>query len=241
MRAHGSPPTASSIAVIVPVLNEGPAFASRLNYLVRRLRPTEIIIVDGGQDPALAATVDAMRVPQAAADSLPRLIRALPGRARQMNAGAALAHADILLFLHADTELPETALAGIREAFANGALWGRFNTRLSGARPAFRIIERMMNWRSRLSGIATGDQAIFVRRDVFRMLGGYAEIELMEDIELCGRLNWIGPPACLRECVVTSSRHWERRGIVRTVSLMWLLRLLYWLGVPPKRLARWYK
>lgn len=242
MRKDGSPPKALSIAVVVPVLNEGQGFTSRLDYLVRRLRPEEIIIVDGGQDSGLAAAVDAMlgAWPDAA-DSPPRLIQAAPGRARQMNAGAASAHADIVLFLHADTELPATALARVREAFERSALWGRFDVRLSGGHAALRVIERMMNWRSRISGTATGDQAIFVRRDVFKMLGGYTEIELMEDIELCDRLKWVGRPACLRDRVVTSSRRWEQRGILRTVLLMWMLRLLYRLGVSPKRLARWYK
>jgi rSAM/selenodomain-associated transferase 2 len=157
-----------------------------------------------------------------------------------MNTGAAAAHAEILLFVHADTRLPRAALERVRHAIDQGQVWGHFKVRLSGRRFAFRVIETLMNWRSRISRTATGDQAMFVRRDVFKMLGGFADIALMEDIELCGRLNWIGPPACLSERAVTSSRRWERRGIVRTVLLMWLLRLMYRLGVPPSRLARWY-
>jgi hypothetical protein len=124
---------------------------------------------------------------------------------------------------------------------AAGYVWGRFDVRLSGRHPAFRMIECAMNWRSRLTGVATGDQAMFVRADVFRMLGGIPDQPLMEDIELSRRLKWVGPPACLREPVVTSSRRWERNGIIRTILLMWRLRLFYGLGVSPQRLARRYR
>lgn len=163
------------------------------------------------------------------------------GRARQMNAGARAADADILLFLHADTILPDGALDRVRDAVANGALWGRFDVRLSGRRRAFRVIEFFMNLRSACTGIVTGDQALFVRRDAFRWLNGFAPIELMEDVELSTRLKWLARPYRIRTPVSTSSRRWERDGVVATVLRMWLLRALYAFGVSPRRLARWYK
>jgi rSAM/selenodomain-associated transferase 2 len=145
-----------------------------------------------------------------------------------------------LIFLHADTRLPPDAPALIHEALAAGARWGRFDVRLSGARLLLRVVECMMNWRSRLSGIATGDQAIFVRRDLFRQLGGFADIALMEDVEFSRRAKRLAPPACLRACVETSSRRWEQRGVLRTVLLMMRLRLAYFLGADPRELARRY-
>jgi rSAM/selenodomain-associated transferase 2 len=158
-----------------------------------------------------------------------------------MNAGAGHARACVLLFLHIDTQLPPGALERVREAIAAGYVWGRFDVRLSGRHLWLRLVERAMNWRSRLTGIATGDQAMFVRADVFRMLGGFPDQPLMEDIEFSNRLKWVGPPACLRETVETSSRRWERDGIFRTVFLMWRLRLLYWLGISPERLSSRYR
>jgi rSAM/selenodomain-associated transferase 2 len=146
----------------------------------------------------------------------------------------------VLLFLHADGTLPPGAADDIRDAVEAGRPWGRFDVRLSGRHFLLRVIERLMNWRSRLTGIATGDQAMFVRRDVYRMLGGYAPLPLMEDIELSTRLKWICRPACLPGPVLASSRRWEKHGIIRTILLMWTLRFLYWLGVSPARLARWY-
>lgn len=195
--------------------------------------PDEIIVAHSGHPVTLAALRD---VPANV-----RRVRAPRGRALQMNAGAAVAVADVLVFLHADTELPAGAIAAVRRAVEAGALWGFFAVRLAGRHPLLRVIERMMNWRSHITGIATGDQAIFVRRHAFELLGGYAPIALMEDIDLCGRLKWLGPPARLRMPVVTSSRRWEARGIWRTVLLMWWLRGLYALGVSPQRLARWYR
>jgi len=171
---------------------------------------------------------------------VPTLIQSPRGRAWQMHAGAQAAGADILLFLHADSALPPGAADDICDAIDRGRLWGRFDVRLSGRHFLFRIIERLMNWRSRFTGIATGDQGIFVRQDVYRVLGGFAPLELIEDIELSARLKWFDKPACLREPLITSSRRWEENGIVRTILMMWTLRLLYGLGVSPGRLARWY-
>ena len=220
-----------TVGVILPVLNEAGILETALTEILKQA-PDEIIVVDGG---SRDATRDVVR-------NHPRirLLETERGRAAQMNAGAAEARSDILLFLHADTRLPPQALSHVRAAIQAGHLWGRFDVRLDGARPAYRVIERFMNLRSALTGIATGDQAIFVRRDAFERLGGYAPIALMEDIELSARLKRRQRPARVRAPVVTSARRWEQHGILRTVLRMWRLRLLYWLGMSPARLARWY-
>ena len=237
--AHGSVNPANDISgsprtvgVILPVLNEAGILETALTEVLEQA-PDEMIVVDGdSQD----ATCDIVRRHPAL-----HLIKAQRGRAAQMNAGAAAARSDILLFLHADTRLPPQALSHVRAAIQAGHLWGRFDVRLDGARPAYRVIERFMNLRSALTGIATGDQAIFVRRDVFQQLGGFAPISLMEDIELSARLRRKQPPARIRAPVLVSVRRWERHGVARTVLRMWWLRLCYWLGVSPTHLARWYR
>jgi rSAM/selenodomain-associated transferase 2 len=158
-----------------------------------------------------------------------------------MNAGAARSRGDTLLFLHADTRLPPGATRAIADALADPAVvGGRFDVRFDPDRPALRVIAAFMNGRSRLSGISTGDQALFVRRTTFEALGGFADIALMEDIELSRRLRRAGRLACLRQRVTTSSRKWATEGVARTVLLMWALRLAYWSGVAPERLHRWY-
>jgi rSAM/selenodomain-associated transferase 2 len=170
------------------------------------------------------------------------VVRAPAGRASQMNAGAAVAKGEVLLFLHADTELPEAAdtliLQGLQRT---GALWGRFDVRLSGAHAMLRMVERMMNWRSRVTGICTGDQAIFVTRQAFARAGGFPRQQLMEDIAFSRSMKRLGPPLCLRERVVTSSRRWEENGVLGTILLMWRLRLMYFLGADPGELARIYE
>ena len=159
-----------------------------------------------------------------------------------MNVGAQAATGTLLLFLHADTRLPDGALNQVRSALASGEHdWGRFDVAIEGRSRLFPLIALMMNWRSRLSGIATGDQAIFVRCARFDAVGGFADQPLMEDIELSRRLRRRGRPACLRARVVTSGRRWERHGVWRTVLLMWWLRLLYWMGVSPQRLVQAYR
>ncbi len=220
-----------TVGVVLPVLNEAGILDTALTEILKQV-PDEIVVVDGGSQDA---TRDIVR-------NHPRirLLETERGRAAQMNAGAAEARSDILLFLHADTRLPPQALSHVRAAIQAGHLWGRFDIRLDGARPAYRVIERFMNLRSALTGIATGDQAIFVRRDVFRQLGGYAPIALMEDIELSARLKRRQRPARVHTPAVTSARRWEQHGILRTVLRMWRLRLLYWFGMSPARLARWY-
>ena len=228
-----------TVAAIVPVLNEASGAADFLAALVRRPGIDEVIVVDGGSADGTVET--AARVLAATAGPHAQLLATPRDRARQMNAGAAAATADVLFFVHADSCLPPEATEHIAAALADGHVWGRFDVRVSGRSFAFRVIERAMNLRSAWSGIATGDQAIFVRRDVFRLLGGFAAIPIMEDIELCSRLKWIGPPARIRAPVVTSARRWEHGGIVRTLLRMWLLRALFAVGVPAVRLARWYR
>lgn len=230
------------VAVILPVLNEAASLERALTALTREQHFDEIIVVDGGSSDASVEIVCKF-MSAAAPDrhAVPALIECARGRAMQMHAGAQAAQSDVLLFLHADCVLPPGAADDVREAIGSGRLWGRFDVRLAGRNILFRIIERLMNWRSRLSGIATGDHAVFVRSDVYRMLGGYAPLPLMEDVEISARLKWVGHPACLPGPVLASSRRWERHGILRTILLMWLLRLLYWFGVSPARLARWYK
>lgn len=192
-----------------------------------------MILVDGGSDDAT------MQV--AARFSGVRLLTSPRGRARQMNAGARAARGDILLFLHADTWLPEEALGAVSAAFEDArVVGGRFDVRFDSPRPVLRMIAFFMNLRSRASGISTGDQAIFVRREVFETMGGYLDMPLMEDIELTRRLKRQGRLAALPSRVTTSARKWEREGALRTMALMWALRFLYMVGVSPARLHRWY-
>ncbi len=217
------------ISVVVPVLDEAACIVACLESLQSlRTEGHEVIVVDGGSRDASA---------ELAAPLADRVLRAPRGRARQMNAGARAAHGEVLLFLHADTRLP--ADAG-RSVLAGGE-WGRFDVEIDGRHPLLPLVARMMNLRSRLTGIATGDQAIFVRRALFERLGGYAEIPLMEDIELSRRLRRVARPVRPPSRVVTSGRRWESRGVLRTVLLMWRLRLAYSLGADPRRLAERYR
>lgn len=221
-----------TLSVVVPVLNDAIALEHTLPELARGLGPDhQLIVVDGG------STDDSREIAKRYTSTL---ITTAAGRGHQMNVGAALAQGDKLMFLHADTLLPS---GGIKAAVTalDDAQWGRFDVRLSGAHWAFRVIERFISWRSRITGIATGDQAIFVRSDSFAMVGGYATIPLMEDIALSKSLRAFGSPACLKASVLTSSRRWEINGIVRTVLLMWVLRAGYAMGVSPKLLARSYR
>ena len=220
------------LSIIMPVLDEAAQIVEHLERLqALRAKGVELIVVDGGS--ADGATALAL----ALAD---RVIVAPRGRARQMNAGVAASQAPVLLFLHADSRLPPNALQAILTAVSAGAAWGRFDVRIDGRHPLLRIVERMMNWRSRLTGIATGDQAIFVRREAFDMAGGYADLPLMEDITLSATLRRLAPPACLREVVLTSGRRWERHGVLRTILLMWWLRAAFFLGADPAGLALRY-
>ena len=221
----------------MPVLNEAGVQAAEFEQCLQRLQQYrdsghELIIIDGGSDD------DSFEIAQRYAD---RTIQCNRGRAIQMNAGARQTDADILLFLHADTQLPANALDAVTRTINEGHYWGRFDVRLSDGHFLFRIIERLMNLRSCITGVATGDQAVFVRREIFETVGGYPRQPLMEDIELSKRLRGLGWPACLRQKVIISSRRWRKFGIVRIVLLMWRLRLAYFLGVSAERLAEQYR
>jgi rSAM/selenodomain-associated transferase 2 len=217
------------LSIIVPALREAANLARLLPALRAAAPGAEIIVADAGSDEGTREV--AMRVAGVTVLTCER------GRARQMNAGARAARGDTLLFLHADTVLPDGFEASITRALTEpGVVAGRFDVRLDNPRWPFRMIGSLMNLRSRWSGISTGDQALFVRRDVFEALGGFPDIPLMEDIELTRR----GRQAALRERVTTSARKWEREGVARTIGLMWTLRLLYACGVSPARLHRWY-
>jgi rSAM/selenodomain-associated transferase 2 len=227
------PPIA--VSIVVPALDEADGIAATLDALrpLRARGDVEVLVVDGGSTDATVA----LARPRA-----DRVIGSARGRAVQMNAGAAAAHGATLLFLHADTRLPDAALDRIAEALATGARWGRFDVRIDGRHPMLRVVARAMNLRSRLTGLATGDQAIFVTRAAFDAVGGFAEIALMEDLDLCTRLKRaVGRPACLRARVVTSGRRWETRGVWRTIWLMWRLRFAWWRGVSAEVLARRYR
>ncbi len=221
------------LSIIVPTLNEAQCIVATLESLrdLRR-RGHEVVVVDGGSGDATPALA------QGHAD---RVMTSAPGRAEQMNAGARAVAGDVLVFLHADSRLPEDADHLILKGLAaSGYAWGRFDVRIAGAHPLLRLVEIMMNLRSRLTRVCTGDQAIFVRREVFFAIGGYPRLELMEDIALSARLRRLSRPLCLRERCLTSARRWENQGVLRTIALMWWLRLQYACGVAPKRLARAY-
>jgi rSAM/selenodomain-associated transferase 2 len=227
--ATGAPP----LSVVIPVLDEAAAIEAALRPLqALRRRGVELVLVDGGS---------ADDTPGLAAGWVDACLAAPRGRASQMNAGARLARSGILLFLHADTILPAEADSRVRAAIEGGAQWGRFDVRIAGRPAMLRVVAVLMNLRSRLTGIATGDQAIFVTRDAFERIGGFPVQPLMEDIEISRRLRALGDPACLRAKVTTSGRRWERRGVWPTIVLMWWLRWRYWRGESPEQIAEAYR
>jgi rSAM/selenodomain-associated transferase 2 len=221
------------VSIIIPVLNEAGCIASMLQSLSGyREAGHEVIVVDGGSSDNTMAM---------AAQRADKVLHGSTGRAVQMNQGIDAADGDVLLFLHADTRLPHDGVSRIISAVEDGYFWGRFNVRLSGAHFVFRIIERMMNLRSCITGVATGDQAIFISRESIDIVGKYPQLPLMEDVALSKSLRQIGWPACIKDHVVTSSRRWEDKGILQTMLLMWRLRLLFFLGVPAEKLAQHYR
>jgi len=223
-----------TLSIVIPVLNEEAGIAAALQALARlREQGHEVLVIDGGSTDATLARCAGL------ADAV---LHAPPGRARQMNSGAAAAQGEVLLFLHADTRLPGDAASAIAQALSGGAGWGRFDVHIQGRARMLPVIAACMNRRSRWSGIATGDQAMFVRRDLFGAVGGFPDQPLMEDIELSRRLAQRGHrPACLTQRVHTSGRRWDQRGVWRTIVLMWRLRWKYWRGTPADTLARLYR
>ena len=222
-----------ALSIVIPALNEAAGIEATLQALQElRVRGVELVLADGGSSdatqtlarPWVDAVVDAPR-----------------GRASQMNAGSARARADALLFLHADTRLPPLGDVLVLQALAGAACWGRFDVRIEGRPWMLRVVAALMNLRSRASGIATGDQAIFVTREAFERVGGFPVQPLMEDIEISRRLKRLGRPACLGARVCTSGRRWEQRGVWRTILLMWRLRWRYWRGESAAQLAQAYR
>jgi rSAM/selenodomain-associated transferase 2 len=220
------------ISIIIPTLNEAHCIQSCLSYLQPlRSRGHEVIVVDGGSSDETLALVST---------SADQVISSERGRAKQMNASVAVASGDVLLFLHADTFLPDGADALLKNIVFDEQTWGYFNVRLSGKSWVYRVIEYGINLRSRLTGIATGDQAIFVSRQCFINTGGFPEIALMEDIAFSKILKQLTKPVCFNDKVTTSSRRWEKQGPVSTMIRMWCLRLMYFFGSNPDRLVKHY-
>ena len=244
------------LSIVVPVLNEAdnlPRLIGHLAYL--NPAPYEVILVDGGSTDSsvviaqklIKGLIDSSQSAIASQSAVNcqaidwQIIESAAGRSMQMNAGAELATGDVLLFLHADTQLPNHAITDITLAVRRAA-WGRFDVCLDSPEWMLKVVSQMINWRSRLSGIATGDQAIFIKKTLFEQMDGFPQQALMEDIELCKRLKAIGKPACLRSKVITSARRWQQYGTWRTIGLMWHLRFDYWRGVSADNIKqRYYK
>lgn len=223
------------IAIVVPVFNEALILPRLIGHLITLKEAAnqdfELVFVDGGSTDNTMALIE---------DAGLRVINSAKGRAWQMNTGAAQTAADVLLFLHADTQLPNNSLKSVASSLVDNIYWGRFDVRIAGKPWMLGVVARMMNWRSRLTGIATGDQAMFMTRDAFQKIGGFPEQPLMEDIEASLRLRQLSRPACVASPVITSGRRWETRGVWTTIVLMWRLRWAYWRGQNPQKLAELY-
>ena len=218
-------------SIIIPVLNEASEIEIFLSALQSFRGHGEIIVVDGGsQDNTITL----------ARPLANKILKSARSRSKQMNVGARAANGEILIFLHADTYLPTNALTAIEQGLSQYQQWGRFDIQLSGKHFMFLVIAQLMNWRSRLTGISTGDQVLFVQKKVFDQAGQFPDIPVMEDIAICKNLWSFGSPLCLKMKVTSSSRRWEQFGIARTILLMWWLRVLYLFGYNPETLARLY-
>ncbi len=222
------------LSVVIPMLNESSSLPALFDHWRNFLRDgCEVLVVDGGSTDHSVSLVEQAGF---------RVLSAPRGRALQMNAGAAMAFGDVLLFLHADTIPPPDTARILRNAFQDErCVWGRFDVRIEGRSWMFPVIGTLMNWRSRWTGIATGDQAIFVQKEAFQRVGNFPDQPLMEDIEISKRLLPLAPPLCLKSCVITSGRRWESRGVWRTILLMWRLRWAYWRGTSAQDIARAYR
>lgn len=240
----------ATVSIIIPVLNEAnnlPLLLDNINKL--NPNPQQVIVVDGGSNDDSIGIIRSF-INELMLDNDRKIdwqmTESKAGRALQMNAGAALATGEVLLFLHADTQLPINAIESVSEAMKR-AEWGRFDVQIASRQPTLRLVSQMINWRSRLSGIATGDQAIFISQSLFEQIGNYPNQALMEDVELCKQLKGkqlkgIAKPACLKSKVITSARRWQQHGTWRTIILMWHLRFDYWRGVSADNIkARYYK
>jgi rSAM/selenodomain-associated transferase 2 len=220
------------LSVIVPMLNEAGAIGATLAAIRVGAPDAEIVVVDGG---SADGSVEIAR---------PRcevVIIGERGRAQQMNAGAARSSGEAMVFVHADTIVPESFARDIETALADpSVVGGRFDIRLDDDHPLCVLIGALISLRSRISRTATGDQAIFVRRTTFDALGGFPDLPICEDLDFARRLKRAGRVACLRTKVITSARRWRRGGILRTSIRMWTIRLLYLAGVSPSRLSRMY-
>ena len=221
-----------ALSIIIPAFNEAENIQQILKPLQRlRARGVDVIVVDGGSGDQTVLRATPL---------VDRLVASTKGRAIQMNTGAALAQNDVLLFLHADSILPNNADDLIAEAIARGETWGRFEVNIRGAHTMLPVVAWFMNHRSRLTGISTGDQGLFVTRSAFDRVGGFPLQPLMEDVEICKRLRKLAPPACLSARITTSGRRWEKHGVWRTIFLMWKLRFRYWRGAAPADLHAVY-
>jgi rSAM/selenodomain-associated transferase 2 len=222
-----------SLSIIIPALDEAEHIVATLDSLQPlRRRGVEIIVADGGSSDNTA---------NLARERADQVLTVPAGRARQMNAGAAAARGEILCFVHADSRMPESADGLIVDGLSRSRRsWGRFDVSIAGTHPMLRVIAQLMNWRSRLTGIATGDQGLFLTRSLFEAAGRFPEIALMEDISLTRQLKRYSPPLCIAHRLTTSGRRWEKHGVWRTMLLMWRLRLAYFFGADPDRLARQY-
>ena len=229
----------SLVSIVVPVYNEGQGFSAHLDALLQKHDFKELIVVEARLEDSIESSIQFQINVNGDDRRLMMVTTDRACRAYQMNVGASQSSGEVLLFLHADTQLPDGAIMLISEALKDHK-WGRFKVSLAADKNIFRVIEKLMNWRSGLTSMATGDQAIFVVRSEFERINGYADIPLMEDLDISRRLKKFSRPFVIDTPVITSVRRWQKKGVYRTILLMWALRFLYWIGVSPHYLMRWY-